>query len=231
MTAQVLADEFELSTRTIYRDIMELQYQNIPINGATGIGYTLDKSYNLPPLTLSSEELETMVLAVHWLAQQGDPGLRQNAKSLLSKIQSVISDDLHDVFHAPRLLVFSEKNYPDQHLSLKKMRDWIRQEKKCWIEYRKNADETLLRKIWPVALIYFESSRLLVAWCETRQAFRHFRSDRIIQIDFVEESIPFPNHQLLSQWRQIETCKGYDLYFPNTSLSEDSLKTAQEKEE
>ena len=210
VTAKTLAGEFELSTRTIYRDILELQYQNIPIWGEAGRGYTLDKSYNLPPMTFTPEELEAMILGAHWVAQRGDSALSKSALSLISKVQSVIPKEHLPLILEKKLFSASRPVKNDQHLNLKKIRLWIRLEKKLKIRYQKTS-ETNTRIVWPLTLVYFESSKLLVAWCETRSAYRHFRTDRILDTEFLEHPIPEDTQLLFYNWKKHEAEKGYQI--------------------
>lgn len=94
VTARKLADEFETSLRTIYRDIAELQAQYVPIRGEAGIGYVLGKGFDMPPLMLTPDEIEAAVLGARWVAGRGDPALQRGARDLVAKINAVVPEHL-----------------------------------------------------------------------------------------------------------------------------------------
>src|ERR1043166_5337749 len=89
-TAAVLADELEVTQRTVYRDIATLQARRIPIEGAAGVGYVLRRGFELPPLMFTEDEAEAIAVAVRMLARTGDPGLQKAAESVLSKVALVV---------------------------------------------------------------------------------------------------------------------------------------------
>lgn len=94
ITAQQLCEQLEVSLRTIYRDIAELQAQNIPIEGEAGIGYILRDGYDMPPLMLTLDELEAALLGAQWVAERGDEKLSIGARSLVEKLNDVVPQHL-----------------------------------------------------------------------------------------------------------------------------------------
>ena len=94
MTAAAIADELEVTVRTVYRDVATLQARSIPIEGAAGVGYVLRRGYELPPLMFTEDEAEAIAVGVRLLARIGDPGLQKAAKSVLSKVMLVVPDPL-----------------------------------------------------------------------------------------------------------------------------------------
>ena len=84
MTAAAIADELEVTVRTVYRDVATLQARRIPIEGAAGVGYVLRRGYELPPLMFTADEAEAIAVGVRLLARTGDPGLQKAAESVLS---------------------------------------------------------------------------------------------------------------------------------------------------
>ena len=91
ITASMLATELEVTVRTVYRDMADLIAQRVPIRGEAGVGYVLDRDYNMPPLMLSADELEAAVVGAQWVADRGDPGLAGAARDLLAKISGVVT--------------------------------------------------------------------------------------------------------------------------------------------
>jgi predicted DNA-binding transcriptional regulator YafY len=96
VTAAAIADELEVTVRTVYRDVATLQARRIPIEGAAGVGYVLRRGYELPPLMFTEDEAEAIAVGVRLLARTGDPGLQKAAKSVLSKVTLVVPDPLRD---------------------------------------------------------------------------------------------------------------------------------------
>ncbi|MDB5420914.1 MAG: transcriptional regulator, partial [Brevundimonas sp.] len=90
VTAEAIAAELETSKRSVYRDIAALMGQRVPIRGEAGIGYVLDSGFDMPPLMLTSDEIEAAVLGAQWVAGHGDPALALAAQDLIAKIQSAV---------------------------------------------------------------------------------------------------------------------------------------------
>ena len=97
ITGQHLAEELEVSLRTLYRDMAELIAQRVPIRGEAGTGYVLDRGYDLPPLMLTADELEAAVLGAKWVAARGDDALARGAEDLIAKLSSVVPPELEPV--------------------------------------------------------------------------------------------------------------------------------------
>src|SRR5579859_7645755 len=97
VTGRVLADELEISLRTLYRDMAELMAQRVPIRGEAGAGYVLEDGYDMPPLMLTADELEAAVLGAAWVAKRGDPSLARGARDLVAKLSAVIPEALRPI--------------------------------------------------------------------------------------------------------------------------------------
>jgi predicted DNA-binding transcriptional regulator YafY len=203
VSGQALADELEISLRTLYRDIASLQGQGAGIEGEAGVGYILKPGFMLPPLMFSEEEIEALVLGARWVAENGDDELGAAAHDALAKIAAVLPPDLREALDASTLLVgSSEAAAGDAELAT--IREAIRRERKLRIRYRdRNAEETR-RTIWPFALGFFDRARVVAAWCELRQGYRHFRTDRIAALRLSERRYPRRRQALLKDWRGIE---------------------------
>ena len=105
VTAAMIADELEVTVRTVYRDVATLQARRIPIEGAAGIGYVLRRGFDLPPLMFTEDEAEAIAVAMRLLARTGDPGLQKAAESVLSKVTLVVPDPLRDYLNATPVYV------------------------------------------------------------------------------------------------------------------------------
>lgn len=209
LTARELAEAFELSVRTLYRDLEELQNQRIPIRGTPGQGYVLEEGYDLPPLMFTADELEAAVLGAQWASRRGDPALAHSARQFLAKLREVVPPELKARLSVTTVMAVSPYEVATDPLDLARIRAWIRREAKLRIHYRAENGACSERLIWPINLAYFDTLRLLVGWCELRQAFRHFRTDRILAVDFLDQGFEVPLADLLSQWRAEERLKGH----------------------
>lgn len=203
VAGRVLADELGVSLRTLYRDIATLQAQGANIAGEPGIGYVLRPGYMLPPLMFSEDEIEALVLGSQWVSGRADPRLAAAARNTLAKIAAVLPPDLVDQLETSGLMVVPGTVEPDG-VDLGIVRRAIRSEHKLGITYRDEHGAETARTIWPFALGYFERVRLVVAWCELRQGFRNFRSDRIVEWAETAERYPRRRHVLMKEWRAAE---------------------------
>ncbi len=204
VTGARLAAELRISLRTLYRDIGTLQEQGASIEGEPGLGYVLRPGFMLPPLMFSEDEIEALVLGSRWVADRGDARLGEAARNALTKIAAVLPDDLRNALDASALLVGPSGTVPTGNVELPLIRQAIRTERKLDIRYRDLKGAESARTIWPFALGYFDHVRVLVAWCELRQEFRHFRTDRISALEIMEQRYPRRRQALLKEWREIE---------------------------
>ena len=206
VSGHVLADELGVSLRTLYRDIASLQGQGADIAGEPGLGYVLKPGFLLPPLMLSGEEIEALALGTQWVADRADPRLALAAREAMAKIAAVLPRDLAGTLESSGLVVPSRQS-PALHIDLALVRQAIRAEKKLTIAYRDAAGAETARVIWPIALAFFEQTRVIVAWCELRQDFRSFRADRIAAVDALPERYPKRRMALLKEWRLREEAR------------------------
>ena len=193
VTAASIADELEVTVRTIYRDIATLQARRIPIEGAAGIGYVLRRGFDLPPLMFTEDEAEAIAVGVRMLARTGDPGLQKAAESVLSKVTLVVPDPLRDYLDAAPVYVSkSGAPVPVQRDLPTTIRHAIRDGRKMRIAYRDEEGRETLRVIQPFAVAYYVEATLVCAWCELRNAIRHFRTDRVGRAEVLDEGFAIP---------------------------------------
>lgn len=196
-----LAREAGVSLRTLYRDIAALQAIGAEIDGEPGVGYVLRPGFLLPPLMLSREEIEALALGAKWVARRTDDSLSDAARNAIAKIAAVLPRDLKAQLDDDALIVGSGRERA-QHVELALLRRALREERKLAMSYRDEKGLRTERVVWPVALGFFESARVIAGWCELRGAFRHFRSDRIETARILEERPPRRRQTLLKEWRQ-----------------------------
>jgi predicted DNA-binding transcriptional regulator YafY len=204
VSGATLAVELGISLRTLYRDIASLQAQGAGIEGEPGFGYIRRPGFMLPPLMFSEEELEALVLGSRWVAHRADDRLGLAARDALAKIAAVLPADLRDDLEASTLLVGPGEPIVAGDLELGAVRQAIRAERKLVITYRDLKEAESTRTIWPFALGFFDRVRVIVAWCELRQGFRHFRVDRIAALTPSQARYPRRRQTLLREWRELE---------------------------
>lgn len=204
VTGSHLAKELGISLRTLYRDIATLQGQGANIEGEPGLGYVLRPGFMLPPLMFTEEEIEALVLGSRWVSERADLHLSRAAKDALSKIASVLPQDLRTALDTNSLMVGKGDQTEIEAIDLSQIRRAIRVEYKVLIQYLDLKGNSTERTIWPVALGYFDHARMLAGWCELRQEFRHFRTDRISALTIKPERYPRRRQVLLKEWRDAD---------------------------
>jgi len=201
VTAAALAEELEVSKRTVYRDVADLIGQRVPIDGEAGLGYLLAPDYDMPPLMLTPDEIEAVMLGAQWVAGRSDKVLSNAARDVIAKIAAVVPERLRPFIAEPSVGVKPTIAAPDEGVDPASLRSAIRNGRKLRLRYRSEAGEESERTVWPVILGYAETTRLLVAWCELREGFRHFRTDRIVEAETLDEAIGVSPGELRRRWR------------------------------
>ena len=204
VSGAVLAEALAISLRTLYRDIDTLNAQGAQIDGEAGLGYVLRPGFMLPPLMFSEEEIEAIVLGSRWVADRADTALSAAARNALAKIAAVLPQDLKTSLDTSSLLIGPGNTIAAGDTELPVIRQAIRSERKLRIRYLDGKGRDSRRTIWPFALGFFDRVRVVVAWCEMREDFRHFRTDRIGKVQVTDKRYPRRRQALLKDWRERE---------------------------
>lgn len=199
MTAERLAEELEVSIRTVYRDVAALQGMRIPVEGEAGVGYVMRRGYDLPPLNFDQEEIEALRVGLSMLQRTGDSALQRAASRIADKIDGLRADaDWIQV--APWGAALDDPSLGC--VSKASLRDAIRNERKLRLTYRNAEGEESVRTVRPIALVYHVEVVLLATWCELRRGFRHFRTDRIWGCEVLEERFEGQGAALRALWAE-----------------------------
>lgn len=178
-TADSLAQELEVSTRTVHRDIATLREMGAVIDGEAGFGFTLIEDNALPPLGFTDDELEALVLGLREVDQIGDPDLAKAAKDALNKLQRRLPPrQAHRLSHA----VLSAKRFARPAapaVAVSELRKATWDEAELSIAYTDAKGALTRRNVWPLGITYMDRSTMLIAWCLLRSDFRVFRLDRL----------------------------------------------------
>jgi predicted DNA-binding transcriptional regulator YafY len=151
-----------------------------PIQGEARVGYILGPGLFLPPLMLTEDETEAILLGLRYVDQRGDEVLTNAGRNARAKITSVLSRELQATVEAPLSVPGADGGtFPKNAVSLAVLRSAIRARKRILIEYAGEQAQPTERVIWPIQLSFMDKARVVMAWCELRTAFRFFRTDRI----------------------------------------------------
>ncbi len=202
VTAAAIGAQLEVTSRSIYRDIAALQAMRVPIEGGRGIGYILRPGFTLPPLMLSMEETEAIVLALALLARTGDTELKQAAKQVSRKIAAAVPAPLSASFSRNALHAWGTVAPVPEAADLGLIRRAIRDERKLTLDYRDELGRATERVIRPIALIYYSQTANIVGWCELRQAIRNFRIDRVEDCALAPEVFTGEGEALRRLWME-----------------------------
>lgn len=200
LTAEQLAAELELSKRTVYRDVAALLAQQVPIRGEAGVGYVLDRAYDMPALQLTPDELEAAALGAQWVAEHADRTLALAARDLISKISTSVPPHLRAFVTQPSIVPAPPRQTALDRIDLSKLRRWIREGRKVRLTYLDVSGRRSERTVWPVMLGYAESMRFVSGWCELREDFRNFSAHRIERLRFLDERFDDPPG-VLRRWK------------------------------
>jgi len=152
----------------------------------------------------SLDEVEALALGARWVEGRADQGLAKAARSALAKIAAVLPPERAEALDWPTMLAGAGRTTETEAASLPLIREALSAGRKIELDYVDKGGCPSRRVVWPVALGFFDHARMLAAWCETREAFRHFRLDRIAAAAVLEERPPKGRRTLLVDWRRAE---------------------------
>ena len=204
LTARRIAALLEVGLRTVYRDIAALQAMRVPVDGQAGVGYLLRPGFEVPPLNLSPEEVEAIVVGLALLGRTGDSALQRAAVGAGAKIAAAVSRDAGSEAAVPALYASGWNALPRAPTDLAVLRDAIREARKLDVVYTDAASRRSERTVRPLALLFYIESVVLAAWCELRSDFRHFRADRILACCGLEERFLREAPALRRRWQDCQ---------------------------
>ena len=200
LTAAQIGAELEVTKRTIYRDIAALQAMRVPVEGEAGIGYVMRSGYDLPAVNFTVEEAEAITVGLALIARTGDRGLIKAARSAAQKLTD--KTELSETVFASTWGVEEPTS-----IDLSAVRKAIRDEQKMHMSYRNGDGVSSSRVIWPIAIAYHSEAIVIAAWCELRSTLRHFRPDRMSDLNPLSDAFYGQGDPLRQEW-----IKGYASY-------------------
>jgi predicted DNA-binding transcriptional regulator YafY len=210
-TAAYLAQRLEVSERTVYRDVADLQLQGVPIEGAAGVGYRLGAGFDLPPMMFTHEEAKALVASVRVAQAWLDPAMATSAQDALGKILSVLPVDARVAAEA--LAVYAPQGglpAPAQR-TLQTLREAVQERRKVFLNYRDLSEKASERTVRPLGCFYWGKVWTLAAWCEHRSDFRSFRIDRVTYVRRLDEQFRDEPGRTLADLARLEEARAKEM--------------------
>lgn len=193
--AQDIADKFQISLRTVYRDVRALEEAGVPVIGEAGSGYRLMEGYKLPPVMFSQEEATALLTAAKLVESKTDAGISKHYTAALDKIRAILRhsdkghlEDIDDHIAVMRHPSFQYEE--ERELHLQPILKAISNSQVLDIDYiTVDQNESTNRKVEPVGIYHLGTHWHLVGWCHMRNDYRNFRTDRINRLRITDEII------------------------------------------
>jgi len=185
-TGQQLADELGVSKRTVYRDISDLAGSGVPIRGEAGVGYQLDRGYELPPLTFNAEEVQALVLGARIVSVWGDPELAASTRTAMTKVEAVLPEPLRRVLLSTPLYAPDVSGSAQVLADMPLLRRAITEQRHIHFAYQRADGEQSSRQVRPLGLYFWGKKWTLATWCELRRDYRSFRPDRMRDVKLLD---------------------------------------------
>jgi len=187
-TGEQIARDLGVSLRTVYRDVQDLERSGVPIRGEAGVGYRLERGYELPPLTFNGEELEGLVLGARLVAAWADSELAAAVSSAMTKVEAVVPEALRRVLLDTALFAPGGPWAAAMARELPLLRRAIGDRRRIRFAYTRGDGEQSERTVRPLGLFFWGSKWTLAAWCELREDYRTFRPDRMETVKLLDET-------------------------------------------
>ena len=203
--AEDIAQHFEISVRTVYRDIAHLQASGLPIEGEAGVGYLLRPGFDLPSVTFTFEQVDALAIALAFAESLDDPGLASAAREVRAKIQaSMPRPETRKLADAP-YFAFPRSTGSPAHAGL--IRQAIRERRFVEMIYAGGREQSGPRRVRPIAIWHIAAGWMYTAWCELRQDFRTFRLDRISGLTLTGDHFEIDDAKGLHAFLAKEQCE------------------------
>lgn len=181
-TAALLAERLGVSERTIYRDIRDLSISGVPVEGEAGSGYRLMAGFDLPPLMLTTQESEALMVAIRMLKTWGGESLSRSLESAQEKVLAILPTESRRKAEQTRVFApgFGARQHSKSDFDL--MHQAVSGQQVLTLHYRDEQGQFSVRDVQPLGLFFWGEHWVLVAWCEQREDYRCFRLDRCLEI-------------------------------------------------
>lgn len=211
-TGAWLAQQLQISLRTLYRDIRDLSLSGVPIEGEAGVGYRLQYRLDLPPLLFDRDELEALLIGSRMVQAWADPDLGAAASAALAKIHNVLPELLRREAQLAQLFIPRQSQRAPAYLAA--LRRAVRNRHLVSMDYVREDGTPSQRTIRPLGVFFWGEVWTLVGWCVLRDDFRHFRIDRIGRLKDLGTSFEHePGKRLTDYFGRLEREHGIEIPF------------------
>lgn len=196
LTAREIAERYQISIRTVYRDIRALEQSGVPVITIEGKGYSIMEGYQLPPVSFTEDQASALITAEHLIAKNKDGSLVKHYHEAITKIKAVLRANQQEKAEMleRRIQIRDNKNKETTSHYLIQFQACIMNFQVVEITYQSLKEEETNRHIEPFALYTVNNNWILIAYCRMRRAFRAFRLDRIIHMQTTQTY--FQPHQM-----------------------------------
>jgi predicted DNA-binding transcriptional regulator YafY len=202
ITADKIADQFEISIRTVYRDIKALSEQGIPISFEQPKGYFIVQGYFLPPVSFNTEEANALLIMERVVTGFTDKSIQKHYTTALNKVKAVLKTTQKETLELLndniKVQLHDSMKNEFEHLSI--LQTAISTQNIIEIIYTTHNSENSKREIEPIGLIFYAFNWHLIAWCHLREEYRDFRVSRIEKIRCSESPFRKMEHMKLSDY-------------------------------
>lgn len=205
-TVEQLSDRYEISERTVFRDLKALEEAGVPIGSEAGSGYFIVRGYHIPPVMFSKSEAASLLAGERIMQQWSNMELGRAYNSALEKIRSVLPTDDKEYFesmdkHIQSYPYSDSKNpVPNEQIFNALQQSIFNKEIIQLVYARPYKDEQTKRKVEPLGLLIMGRHWYLAAWCQLRKGYRLFRLDRIISFTLTAIKLSNPPAHTLQDY-------------------------------
>ncbi len=199
VTAEQLSEHFEISVRTIYRDVAALGEAGVPIMAEAGVGYSLMRGYNVPPIMFTEDETAALFMGGELTERFGDESLKKQMRAALLKVRAALPDGHKNYLNklGDRIEVWGRPNKTKHNQTLMPIQEAMVRKRCLKLSYDTSSKgEISQRTVDPLGLMFYSNKWHLIAWCRLREAIRDFRLDRIQKLEVLKET--FTGHESFS---------------------------------
>lgn len=206
ISADKIADQFQISTRTVYRDIKALLEQGVPISFEQPKGYYIVQGYFLPPVSFSSDEANALLIMERLVSRFADKSIFTNYTSALNKVKAVLKHSQKEKLELLNESIKFQLHHEllnDEFDHLADLQNAISGQCIIEIDYQNNNKESSKRKVEAIGLIFYAYNWHLIAWCHLRKEYRDFRVSRIIKVRNLDVPFTKTNHMPVSEYMKL----------------------------
>jgi predicted DNA-binding transcriptional regulator YafY len=205
MTGEKIAEKFNISIRSVYRDIKALNEQGVPVSFEPHRGYFIVNGYFLQPVSFSTEEANALLLMESIVSAFSDQSIQKHYSAALTKIRSVLRSSQKDSVErlADNIKLQVPVCFVQNFDYLTRIQKAITSQKILEIGYTNKQEEVSIRKMEPIGLIFYALSWHLIGWCHNKKDYRDFRVSRILRLNCTEENFTIPKHMPLEDYMKL----------------------------